>query len=137
MLVWGTKQIFDYNLDINFIHTYFFLFWAEVGIMLLVARYRPNNNHKSLSKPTDAVNMKPWRLAPLVTVILITAILFVYILFSPIGLAFPHSIVSPWFWPATGILILVFLVTSHFAHRSWYFKYEAFILKSNHCNPKK
>ncbi|WP_370250905.1 hypothetical protein [Exiguobacterium sp. SH5S13] len=106
-LVWGMKQWFGFDLVINFIHIYGILFVIETSIMLLFAKLRPMQQIKPIR--IDLGRVKPWRHAISTSIILVASMVFVYFVFSPIGLAYADGIVSGWFWPAT---LTLFAATS-------------------------
>lgn len=126
-LVWGTKQWFGFDLGINFIHIYGILFVIETGIMLLFATLQPMRTHHPIR--IDLGRVKPWRHAISTSIVLVASMIFVYLVFSPIGLAYATGIVSPWFWPST---IVLFLVTSGLvviSYRVWLPRYETYLTR--------
>lgn len=134
MLVWGLK-VFGVNITLNFIHIYAILFWTEVGIMMAISKVKPRETDYSY-KSNARVSMTPWRLAPLVSVILVGCVVMTYVVFSPIGLAYTKGIVSPSFWPVTFIVMAASAVIGYLAHTKWYFKYESY-LNAQHNEGKK
>ena len=126
-LVWGTKQWFGFDLGINFIHVYGILFVIETGIMLLFATLQPMRMHHPIR--IDLGRVKPWRHAISTSIVLVASMIFVYLVFSPIGLAYATGIVSPWFWPST---IVLFLATSGLvvlSYRVWLPRYETYLTR--------
>jgi SSS family solute:Na+ symporter len=124
-LVWGTEQWFGFDLGINFIHIYGILFVLETTIMLVFAKVRPMQHINPIR--IDLGRVKPWRHAISTSIILVASMIFVYFVFSPIGLAYADGIVSSWFWPAT---IALFVVTGGLvwaSYRYWLPKYEAYL----------
>ncbi len=76
---------FVWDSGIHFIHLYALLFAVEVGIMAVFAGSRPA---EPLVPPAaHAVDMTPWPHARIVSLLLLTAMVAVYVLFSPIGVA--------------------------------------------------
>lgn len=71
---------------IHFLHLYAILFVCEIAIMLVAGRLRPRETPWSF-EPRLHVDLTPWRLAMPVAVTLFSAILGIYLVFSPIGLA--------------------------------------------------
>jgi SSS family solute:Na+ symporter len=133
MLVWGLGQLFDITITMNFIHISAILFIIEVGIMMVVGKIRPLKEPYQF-KPNPKVNMIPWKYAVPVTVILLSLVVGMYIVFSPIGFAYSEGIVSQWFWPALILLAAVTAVLYMKAIKSWNQKYAAFLKKRHNQN---
>lgn len=123
MLVWGLNQMFGIEITMNFIHISAILFVIEVGIMLVVGYIRPLSKPYSF-KHAPKVDMVPWKYAIPTAIILLSLIGFTYIVFSPIGLAYPDAVVSQWFWIASGVLIGLTSVALVFAMKKWEKKYD-------------
>lgn len=104
-LVWGTKQWFGVEIGINFIHIYGILFVIETGIMLVFARVRPMLQAKPIR--IELGRVKPWRHALSTSILLVASMIFVYLVFSPIGLAYANGIVSGWFVPLIVGLVVI------------------------------
>jgi len=104
-LVWGTKQWFGVEIGINFIHIYGILFVIETGIMLVFARVRPMLQANPIR--IELGRVKPWRHALSTSILLVASMIFVYLVFSPIGLAYANGIVSGWFAPLTVGLVVI------------------------------
>jgi SSS family solute:Na+ symporter len=117
----------------NFIHISAILFIIEVGIMMVVGKIRPLKEPYQF-KPNPKVNMIPWKYAVPVTVILLSLVVGMYIVFSPIGFAYSEGIVSQWFWPALILLAAVTAVLYMKAIKSWNQKYAAFLKKRHNQN---
>ena len=87
VVIYGLLRfVFDDVVTLHFIHQYAILFVIEIGIMLLagywrprVEPYRPIDNHK--------VDMTPWRFARPVAFTLLSGVVALYLVFSPLGLA--------------------------------------------------
>lgn len=126
-LVWGTKQWFGFDLGINFIHIYGILFVIETGIMLLFATLQPMRTHHPIR--IDLGRVKPWRHAISTSIVLVASMIFVYLVFSPIGLAYATGIVSPWFWPSTIVLLLVTSGLVVISYRVWLPRYETYLTR--------
>ena len=80
------RFVFDDVVTLHFIHQYAILFVIEVGIMLAVGYlqprempYQPTNRHE--------VDMTPWRFARPTAFTLLSGVVALYLIFSPIGLA--------------------------------------------------
>ncbi len=124
-LVWGTEQWFGFDLGINFIHIYGILFVLETAIMLVFAKVRPMQHINPIR--IDLGRVKPWRHAISTSIILIASMVFVYFVFSPIGLAYADGIVSSWFWPATLALVATTSGLVWTSYRYWLPRYEAYL----------
>ncbi|WP_411843825.1 solute:sodium symporter family transporter [Salinicoccus sp. HZC-1] len=126
MLMWGLPMFFNVEIPINFIHIQGMLFVLATGIMLVAGLIRPLPEPFKFT-PNAAVSMVPWKYAIPVTVLLFSAMVFVFILFSPIGLASAENIVSAWFLPATIALVAVTVVLYVISLKSWNRKYQDFV----------
>lgn len=126
LLIWGLPTIFNINMPINFIYIQGLLFIIEISIMLLIGIIRPLEK-AFIFKPNAKIDMKPWKYTIPVTVILLGTIVFTYILFSPIGLASTHNVVSIWFWPTVALLMIIVASCYYLAIKYWSVKYEYFL----------
>ncbi|PKI04717.1 solute:sodium symporter family transporter [Staphylococcus xylosus] len=123
LLIWGLPMFFKYEMAINFIYIQGLLFVIEVLVMLIIGMTNPLDIPFKFS-PNPKVDMTPWKYTISVTVLLLGSIVFTFILFSPIGLAAQHHIVSSWFWPSI-VLLAIIVVTFYFIGlRQWSKKYE-------------
>ncbi|MGW7929037.1 solute:sodium symporter family transporter [Staphylococcus xylosus] len=123
LLIWGLPMFFKYEMAINFIYIQGLLFVIEVLVMLIIGMTNPLDIPFKFS-PNPKVDMTPWKYTIPVTVLLLGSIVFTFILFSPIGLAAQHHIVSSWFWPSI-VLLAIIVVTFYFIGlRQWSKKYE-------------
>jgi SSS family solute:Na+ symporter len=92
----------DY-LNIHFLHLYAILFFAEVGIMLGFGHFRPAVRSWDF-QPHNMVDLTPWRFARPCAVTLMSCVVGLYLLFSPIGLV---GGIGPLFRPLLGVLVMV------------------------------
>ena len=90
----------DY-VNIHFIHLYAILFSLEVGIMLLIGYLIPRETLWIFRKK-DLVDLTPWKYASPCAVSLLSCVVGVYLLFSPIGLV---DGISNYFAPLVALLI--------------------------------
>ena len=90
----------DY-VNIHFIHLYAILFFLEVGIMLLIGYLIPRETLWIFRKK-DLVDLTPWKYAFPCAVSLLSCVVGVYLLFSPIGLV---DGISNYFAPLVALLI--------------------------------
>ncbi len=81
-----TKFVFDEWITLHFLHLYAILFVIEVAIMLAFARFRPRTE-AWVMKDNHQVDMTPWRFARPVAFTLLSMVVALYVIFSPIGVA--------------------------------------------------
>lgn len=123
LLIWGLPMFFKYEMAINFIYIQGLLFVVEVLVMLIIEMTNPLDIPFKFS-PNPKVDMTPWKYTIPVTVLLLGSIVFTFILFSPIGLAAQHHIVSSWFWPSIVLLAIIVVIFYYIGLRQWSKKYE-------------
>ncbi|MGW7795522.1 solute:sodium symporter family transporter [Staphylococcus xylosus] len=123
LLIWGLPMFFKYEMAINFIYIQELLFVIEVLVMLIIGMTKPLDIPFKFS-PNPKVDMTPWKYTIPVTVLLLGSIVFTFILFSPIGLAAQHHIVSSWFWPSIVLLVIIVVTFYFIGLRQWSKKYE-------------
>ena len=99
--------IFGDFVNIHFIHLYAILFFSEVGIMLLVGYLFPRKTMWTFRKK-DLVDLTPWKYALPCAISLLSCVVGVYLLFSPIGLV---DGIGPYFAPLVALLIVLNSVT--------------------------
>lgn len=128
MLQWGLDWIIGWKIPIHFIHVYAILFWVEVAIMLIISKIAPRKEPYRYEKKA-IVDMKPWRYTPITSIILTFSIVFTYVLFSEIGLAYTEGVVSPKFIPISLGLLVVFIVIGYYLHTKGYQKYSQYLFK--------
>lgn len=127
MLMWGLPMFFNIEIPINFIHIQGMLFVLAVAIMVLAGMFKPLSEPFKFT-PDASVSMKPWKYAIPVTVVLFSAMVFTFLLFSTIGLASPENIVSGWFFPAVGVLMVLTIILYMISLKSWNKKYQDFVV---------
>ena len=98
--------VFKDILQIHFLHLYAILFISEILIMVIIGQIRP------LSKPwvfnkKNVIDLTPWKKAFPVSVTLFTAVIVLYILFSPIGLV---GGLTGKFWPIIILLTIINII---------------------------
>ncbi|AXI30621.1 solute:sodium symporter family transporter [Priestia megaterium] len=128
MYLWGTKQLFGVQLEINYIHVYAILFFIEIAMMLIIGKVSPRKEVWKFT-PKPSVDMKPWKYSLLVSVILIGLMFAFYIVFSPIGLAYENGVVSPYFVPALLGLGAVTGLLGYLSVSKWNKKYSNYVEK--------
>ena len=97
------KFVFDDVVTLHFIHLYAILFFIEVAIMLAVGMRYPRTEVWTYST-SHQVDLQPWRFAGPCAVTLISSVIALYLLFSPIGLV---GGISTLFWFAISALVAV------------------------------
>ncbi|MDA9256611.1 solute:sodium symporter family transporter [Pseudomonadales bacterium] len=102
VIAYGLLQfVFKQAVDIHFLHLYAILFVIEVSILLVVGHLYPRAELWSYST-THKVDMQPWRYAVPCAVTLMSCVVALYLLFSPIGLV---GGLSDLFWPLIFTLV--------------------------------
>ena len=110
---------FVIDVDINFIHIYAILFVIELAIMLVIGYWMP------MEKPWQFINnsqvdMTPWRYGFPVAITMVSCVIIIYLLFSPIGLVNGLSSV---FWPAIVAVLIANGLLCWLSVKYWYKKY--------------
>lgn len=100
------RFVFDEDVTIHFLHVYAILFVIEVAIMLLFGWLKPRSEDWSY-QPRRLLDLTPWRYAIPCAVTLMSCVVALYILFSPVGLV---GGLSAAFWPLTGVVLLINIV---------------------------
>lgn len=96
------KFIFDDVVTIHFLHLYAILFVIEVAIMLFVGMRYPRGENWTYSS-NHKVDMQSWVFAVPCAVSLLSSVIALYLLFSPVGLV---GGIGPIFWAAISTLIV-------------------------------
>lgn len=130
MLVWGTQHLFDFAVPIHFIHIYAILFVVEVVIMIAIGFWKPRATPYSF-RSEAVVNMVPWKYSLPLSVILLALVAIMYVVFSPIGLAYADGYVSAAFWPAIIGILAVTTLLSYLALKKWHRSYAGYLQKEN------
>ena len=97
------KFVFDDVVTLHFIHLYAILFFIEVAIMLAIGMRYPRAEVWTYST-SHKVDLQPWRFAGPCAVTLISSVIALYLLFSPIGLV---GGISTLFWFSISALVAV------------------------------
>ncbi|WP_077306675.1 solute:sodium symporter family transporter [Terribacillus halophilus] len=130
MMVWGFRQIFDWDPGINYIHVYGILLAIEVVFMLIMAKAKPLQTIKPVFYAENGEDhLVPWKHAIPASITLIMAILLVYVVFSPIGLAYENAAVSNWFWPSIAVLVVANIILYIVSLKFWHKKYSSYVEK--------
>ncbi|PAE17800.1 solute:sodium symporter family transporter [Virgibacillus sp. 7505] len=137
MMVWGFRQIFDWDPGINYIHIYGILLAIEVVFMLIMAKIKPLKVIKPVFYAENGEDhLVPWKHAIPVSITLIFSIVIFYVIFSPIGLAYEEAAVSNWFWPVIAILIAANVVLYIVSIKTWHRKYHNYVEKQTETSRK-
>ena len=80
------KFVFDDVITVHFLHLYAILFVIEVAIMLVAARLSPRKEAWTFER-REQVDLSPWSLAAPVAVTLLSLVVAIYLVFSPLGVA--------------------------------------------------
>ena len=112
LLAYGLLQfVFKDAVDVHFLHLYAILFVIEVGILLATGYFAPRAEAWRYST-THLVPMQPWRFRIPCAATLLSCVVALYLLFSPIGLV---GGLSNSFWP-----LIVLLTVGNGALWAWY-----------------
>ena len=102
LILYGLFQfVFKDYLQIHFLHLYAILFGLEVTIMLVIGYLNPLPVAWVYPR-RNIVDLTPWEFVIPVSVNLFSAIILLYLIFSPIGLV---GGLSPYFWPITTLIL--------------------------------
>ena len=94
---------FVWDIDLHFIHIYAVLFVIEVAIMLAIGYFKPAEQDWQYRFETK-VDLTPWRWGVPASMTMVSAIVLLYLLFSPIGLV---GGLSSYFWiMVIGVVVL-------------------------------
>ncbi|WP_102261418.1 solute:sodium symporter family transporter [Mesobacillus jeotgali] len=130
MLVWGTQHLFDFVVPIHFIHIYAILFVVEVAIMVAIGFWKPRITPYTF-RSEAAVDMVPWKYTLPVSVVLLALVAILYVVFSPIDLAYAGGYVSPAFWPVTLGILAVTIALAFVALKKWNKTYARYLKSEN------
>ena len=89
--------------DIHFLHLYAILFFVELGIMLATGYLRPRSE-PWIYHHNEKVDLTPWQYLMPCAITLLSCVVGLYLLFSPIGLV---DGLSAWFWPLITLLVIM------------------------------
>ena len=119
VVAYGLLQfVLDDIVNIHFLHLYAILFAVEVAIMLGIGHLQPRAQAWRYES-SNLVDLTPWRFAIPVAAALLSAVIALYLLFSPIGLV---DGLSNSFWP------LMALLAAGNVSVWWYCIYSYFVL---------
>ena len=108
VVAYGLLQfVFAEAVNIHFLHLYAILFIAEIAFMLALGLVKPRAQAWTY-RTRELVNLTPWRYAVPCAGTLLSCVVGLYLLFSPLGLV---GGLSEWFLPLLVLLILVNIVS--------------------------
>lgn len=103
IIAYGLFQfVFGERTGLHFLHLYAILFAVEILIMLAVGWIRPREQEWTFRR-RELVDLTPWRFAIPCAVTLLSCVVALYLLFSPVGLV---DGLGSAFWPLLGLLAL-------------------------------
>ena len=102
------KFVFADVVALHFLHLYAILFVIEVAIMLAVGYFAPRETPWAFTRK-EKVDLTPWRFAVPTAITLLSCVIGVYLLFSPIGVA--NGEVGGVFYMAIAGLALVNIIS--------------------------
>ena len=110
---------FVFDVDINFIHIYGILFVIGLLIMLVIGYWMP------MQKPWQFINnskvdMTPWVYGLPVAITMVSCVIIIYLLFSPLGLV---GGLSPLFWVLIAAVIIMNAILCWLSIKYWHQKY--------------
>jgi SSS family solute:Na+ symporter len=97
------KFVFDDIVTLHFLHLYAILFAIEVAIMIIAGKIAPRETEWTF-ETNQKVDLKPWKFAIPTASLLLSCVVAVYLLFSPLGLAGGNP--SPLFYLALALLLM-------------------------------
>ncbi len=112
LIAYGLLQfVFKDAVDVHFLHLYAILFVVEVGILLATGYFMPRPEAWRYSS-SHRVPMEPWRFRIPCAATLLSCVVALYLLFSPVGLV---GGLSEGFWP-----LILLLVVGNCVLWAWY-----------------
>lgn len=126
LFVFGSKQLFGFDHGVSYIHGYGILLAIEVAFMVFMGYRYPTVQTGKINR-RHSVELIPWKYAIPVSILLCASIVWTYVLFSEIGLASVSGIVSNWFWPITGLLVVLTVLLWRISLNAWETKYRAYL----------
>ena len=105
--------------DIHFIHLYAILFAIEIGMMVSIGRLSPRPSPWRYQQ-NNKVDLTPWRYALPTALTLFSFIVFLYLLFSPLGLV--NGAGSTFWWSVLALVGTTFAL-SRYILAAWSSRY--------------
>ena len=110
---------FVIDVDINFIHIYAILFVIEVAIMLVIGHYQPMQKPWKF-KNNSKVDMTPWAYGLPVAITMVSCVIIIYLVFSPVGLV---GGLGTLFWFILTAVIIANAMLCWISLKYWHKKY--------------
>jgi SSS family solute:Na+ symporter len=110
---------FVIDVDINFIHIYAILFVIEVTMMLVIGHYRPMPKPWKF-KNNSKVDMTPWAYGLPVAITMVSCVIIIYLVFSPLGLV---GGLDSLFWFILTAVIIANVLLCWISLKYWHKKY--------------
>lgn len=98
-----TQFVFKDLVNIHFLHLYAILFVLEIGILLMTGYLRPRSSPWTYTT-TQIVAMEPWAYRIPCAITLLSCVIALYLVFSPVGLV---GGLSQAFWPLLWAVVIV------------------------------
>ncbi|EBR8157662.1 solute:sodium symporter family transporter [Salmonella enterica subsp. enterica serovar Kottbus] len=129
-LVWPLNKY----IHIHWMHVYGILFIIELIVLITYGLLSRKEKISSLYRGTESnppdvyIQMTPWKYAMLTSGILLSCAVLMYIVFSPVGVAYTGSIVSPSFYITIVLALFVCVIFCIALH--WFIqpRYEKYII---------
>ena len=104
IIAYGTFQFVLKDLvPVHFLHLYAILFVVEVTIMLAIGFWRPRREEAAMRQDAE-VDLTPWAYAQPCAVTLLSCVVALYVVFSPIGLVGDGpNLFAPFCWDCWGL----------------------------------
>lgn len=104
IIAYGLFQfVLDEIVTIHFLHLYAILFFIEIGMMLFIGHLYPRTESWTFHK-NKKIDMTPWKYGVPCASSLLSCVVALYLLFSPLGLV---GGLSAAFYPLLGLLIVL------------------------------
>lgn len=104
IIAYGLFQfVLDDVVSIHFLHLYAILFIIEIGMMLLIGHLYPRTDSWTFH-PNKKIDMTPWKFAVPCASTLLSCIVGLYLLFSPLGLVGGADTL---FYTLLGLLVMI------------------------------
>ena len=108
IIIYGLiKFVFHDLIDLHFLHLYAILFIIEISLMLLIGRLYPRKHISERDPSLSPVSLRSWRFALPCSLSLVSLVVALYVLLSPIGLVGETQLL---FWPINISLIFLNLI---------------------------
>ena len=122
--------VFQFNdmIKIHWMHIYGILFCVELVILIAWGIIKPSVVKYARADNAAVVDMHPWHYAILTSCILLSLATLIYVVFSKVGLAYEHDVVSPDFWMYFSLTFIVCAVISLLLHIKVQPIYERYII---------